>query len=304
MLTGPGWPAVLREAGLREDDAAAVEAVGRRVVERRDSLAEVERLAGWLRGSVGVFPGERSGPEWPGYDHGADPYGSGVLPLLALLVTIPDLAAFHRSRGVPEEVTAATLRELGQQVWVHRLTFGTFGLHTYGWLVWTWSGSLYWLGRLQFNLERLAVADPGAGAGWVVSTHIPRSGPLDPESVQESLARAATFFPQHFPDRPVQDFWCSSWLLAPELADALDSGSNMARFQRRWHLYGEPMPGDEDALFFTFAHRGEVDLDALPQQTSLQRAIVGRLRAGGHWTSRQGRLPLAEVTAAAGPVSR
>lgn len=322
VLTGPGWPAVLREAGLREDDAAAVQAVARRVVERRDSLAEVERLAGWLRESVGVFPGERSGPEWPGYDHAADPYGPGVLPLLALLVTTPDLVAFHRSRGVPEEVTAATLRELGQQVWVHRLTFGTFGLHTYGWLVWTWSGSLYWLGRLQFNLERLAGPDPAvvpdpavgpdaevepdaaAGAGWVVSTHIPRSGPLDPESVEESLARAATFFPRHFPDRPVQDFWCSSWLLAPELADALDAGSNMARFQRRWHLYGEPMPGDEDALFFTFAHRGEVDLDALPQQTSLQRAIVSRLRAGGHWTSRQGRLPLAEVGPAAGSACR
>lgn len=299
VLAGSGLPSALRRSGLRDDDAAALEAVARWVLERRDSLAEVQRLADWLRGSIGVFPGERSGPEWPGYDLRADPYGPGVLPLLALVVTEADLVAFHRSRGVPEEVTAATLRELGQQVWVHRLTFGTFGLHTYGWLVWTWSGSLYWLGRLQFNLERLD-GDGSRSPGWVVSTHIPRSGPLHPEAVDDSLARAAAFFPRHFPERPVQDFWCSSWLLAPELAGALDPGSNMARFQRRWHLYGEPMPGDEDALFFTFAHRGEVDLAALPQQTSLQRAVVARLRSGEHWSSRQGRVPLAEVLGTAG----
>lgn len=306
VLGGSTLPATLRRTGLREDDAAVVEAVARRVVERRDSLAEVERLVGWLRGGIGVFPGERPAPEWPGYDPGTDPYGPGVLPLLALVVTEPDLVAFHRSRDVPEDVTAATLRELGQQASVHRLTFGTFGLHTYDWLAWTWSGSLYWLGRLQFNLERLEGSDRAGStdAGWVVSTHIPRSGPLDPDSVDDSLARAAAFFPRHFPDRPVQDFWCSSWLLAPELAAALDPESNMARFQRRWHLYGEPMPGDEDALFFTFAHRGEMDLDALPQQTSLQRAIVARLRSGEHWSSRQGRLALADVAGATGSASR
>lgn len=299
LLGGSGLPAALRRTGLREEDAEVVEAVARRVVQRRDSLTEVHQLAGWLRSAVGRFPGEQPGPAWPGYQAGADPYGPGVLPLLALLVTEPELTAYHASRGVPAEVTAATLRELGQQVWVHRLTFGTLGLHTYGWLPVTWSGSLYWLGRLQFNLELLPGTD-AAGGGWVVSTHIPRAGRLDPDAVQDSLTRAAAFFPRHFPDRKVQHFFCSSWLLAPELAGALDPGSNLARFQRRWHLYGEPMPADEDAVFFTFAQRGEVELSALPQQTSLQRAIVARLGSGGHWSSRSGRLPLAEVADAAG----
>ena len=299
VLGGSALPAALRRTGLREDDAAALGAVARRVLQSTRSLAEVDRLAGWLRAGIGVFPGERDEPGWPGYDPGADPYGTGVLPLLALVVTEPDLTLFHRSRDVAEEVTAATLRELGQQVWVHRLSHGTFGLHTYDWLPVTWSGSLYWLGRLQFNLQRLPDTD-AAGGGWVCSAHIPRSGPLDPAAVDESFLRAAAFFPQHFPDRPVTDLYCSSWLLDPDLAAALDPSSNMAAFQRRWHLYGEPMPGDEDAVFFTFAHRGEVDLAALPQQTSLQRVIVARLRSGGHWSSRQGRIALPAV-AGAGP---
>ncbi len=292
LLQSPELPRWLDRLGLRPQDRADLEAVLAQVRTSPAALATVDRLAVPLRLTMGRFPGEPDRDLWPGYDAAADPYGVGVLALLALVVTAPDLVDYHRSRGVPEEVSAQTLTELGQQAWVHRLTYGNFGAHTYDWLTVTWSGSLYWLGRLQFNLQRMAT-------GWVCSTHIPRSGPLDPTAVDESLARAADFFPQHFPDRPVTDFWCSSWLLDPMLADGLDPASNMARFQRRWHLYGDPMPGDEDALFFTFARRGKVDLDALPQQTSLQRLVVQRLRAGEHWSSPAGLIPMSQAAGAA-----
>lgn len=278
----------LTRLGLRPDDLAATLELARTVLDRPADLAEVDRLAGALRQGLGHFPGEPDRGPWPGYDGAADPYGEGLLALLALVVTADDLVAYHRSRDVPAAVSARTLTELGQQLWVHRLTYGDLGLHTYDWLTVTWSGSLYWLGRLQFNLQWL-------DGGWVCSTHIPRSGPLDAAAVDDALATAARFFPRHFPDHPVDTFWCRSWLLDPTLAGALDPASNMARFQARWQLYGEPMPGDEDALFFTFARRGDVDLAALPRETSLQRIILDRLREGGHWTVRDGLLPLAAV---------
>jgi len=285
VLDAPDLAERLTRLGLRPADVA--DALDGAVVVRRSpaALAEVDRLADALRQTVGCFPGEPGHHPFPDHDGEADPHGVGVLALWALVVTAPDLVAFHRSRGVPDDVSAATLRELGQQLHVHRLTFGEFGLHTYGWLAHTWSGSLYWLGRLQFNLELLA-------EGRVCSTHIPRSGPLDPAPVDAAFSRAARFFPTHFPDRPVTDFWCRSWLLDPALAAALDPASNMARFQSRWRLYGEPMPGDDDALFFCFARRGEVDPAALPRETSLQRAILDRWAAGGHWSVRDGRLPM------------
>lgn len=286
-LLRPDLPSWLDRLGLRPDDRADTDALVAAVRGRPDQLAVVDRLANALRATVGRFPGEPDRDLWPGYDPATDPYAAGVLPLLALVATAPDLVAFHRERGVPADVSARTLTELGQQLWVHRRTYGSFGLHTYGWLPVAWSGSLYWLGRLQFNLERLPT-------GWVCSTHIPQAGPLDPAAVEDSFARAAAFFPLYFPDRPVSDFWCSSWLLDPALAAALDPASNIADFQRRWHLYGEPMPGDEDAIFFTFARRGEVDLETLPQSTSLQRALVQRLRDGQHWTVRTGRIPIVE----------
>lgn len=288
VLDDPALAERLARLGLRPDDVA--DALGGAAAVRSSpaALAEVDRLADALRRTVGHFPGEPDHDPFPDHDGQADPHGVGVLALWALVVTAPDLVAFHRGRGVPDDVSAATLRELGQQLHVHRLTFGGFGLHTYGWLAHTWSGSLYWLGRLQFNLELL-------GEGRVCSTHIPRSGPLDPASVDQAFARAAQFFPTHFPDRPVTDFWCRSWLLDPTLAAALDPASNMTRFQSRWRLYGEPMPGDDDALFFCFARRGAVDPVTLPRETSLQRAILDRWAAGGHWSVRDGRLSMAEV---------
>lgn len=288
VLADPGLGPLLERLGLRPDDLPEALAAAARVRQDPSGLDQVDAMAAALRRLVGRFPGEHDMDPFPGYDPHTDQDGPGVLALWALVVTTPDLQAFHRERRVPADVSDATLRELGQQVHVHRMAFGGFGLHTYGWLAHTWSGSLYWLGRLQFNLELL-------DEGRVCSTHIPGSGPLDPVAVDQSFARAARFFPARFPDRPVTDFWCRSWLLDPSLVAALDPASNMARFQARWRLYGEPMPGDEDALFFAFARRGEVDLAALPRDTRLHRALLERLEAGGHWSVRDGRLPMADV---------
>lgn len=212
----------------------------------------------------------------------------GLLPMLTLLITAPEVAAFHASRDIPPVISIATLADLGQQVWVHRLTYGRFGLHAHGWLTIAWSGALYAVGRLQFNLEREPRGGERDGV-WVLSTHIPRTGPLDPASVDASLAAATTFFATHFPDYPTQDFICSSWLLDPELAIRLP-GSNLAAFQRRWTLSGDPQPGDDDLLFFVFNRRGPADLATLPTDTSLRRAYIDRRRSGESWSTLTGRM--------------
>src|SRR5438128_1674607 len=99
----PDLPEELRRLGLRPDDAEAFEEVLRTVRDRPNEVALVERMAEALRRTMGRFPGEPDRDLWPGYDAAADPYGTGVLALLALAVTAPDLQAFHRSRGVPAE---------------------------------------------------------------------------------------------------------------------------------------------------------------------------------------------------------
>ena len=242
------------EQGL---DDANLESLGFRPEDRADLLAHAARLEDPDRARVADAAGRleaRVGDlehPWPRVladlrDEPGRPMG--LLPLLALVASADAVRRFHAARGVPPEVSASGLRDLGQQVSVHRRTYGAFGLHTQGWLVCVWSGAYFWLGRLAFNLTRL-------DGRWVIDTHIPESGPLTPESVDDSFARAREVFGTHFADLPAEELHCRSWLLDPQLAEVLPGESNMVRFQRRWELYGDADLGDDDAVFFVFRRR-------------------------------------------------
>jgi hypothetical protein len=283
-LNDPELPSRAADLGFRARDIADLLTVVEAVLPSTDDLLTVTRLAEGVLGTIG-----RVGPEFE--SRATDlPYsnipGDGVLPMLALLVTTREVAAFHASRGVPKDVTTATLADLGQQVHVHRLTYGEFGLHTHRWVNLVWSGFLFRLGRLQFNL---ALEQPDGRPEWVLSTHVPADGPLPPATVDESFATARTFFPAHFPDYPVRWFHCRSWLLDPTLSELLPE-SNLAAFQRRWRLYGRPEPGEEDLSFVVFQRRGQVEPTSLPTDTALRRAAADRLASGRGWNVFNGKL--------------
>jgi hypothetical protein len=287
-----------RKLGFRDDDLADLRAAAAPWLGDLRHRHELADRAERVRAGIGELTVSGDDP-WAGLPAGPD---NGLLPLLALLITADEVVAYQVGRGVAEDTAWRNLSDLGQQVRVHRLTYGRFGLHTHGWLRIAWAGGFAWLGRLQFNLQHL----PDTGE-WVLSTHIPRrssdddgprSGALTPASVDASFGRAVDYFAGHFRDVPTGDFWCHSWLLAPELAEALP-GSNIAAFQQRWTLDDRVDDGDEDALFFTFARRPDpgyrLDLAALPRTTSLERAVLDRLDAGEHWTLRRGRIPQAST---------
>ncbi len=287
--SGASLVEIAARLAFRDEDLTDLDAAASRFLGDPGRRAELGDLGERVRLGIGDLTVSGDDP-WAGLPEGPD---DGLLPMLALLATSADVVAYQVSRGVAEDVAWRNLSDLGQQVWVHRLTYGRFGLHTHGWLRIAWGGGFAWLGRLQFNLQHLPASEE-----WVLSTHIPRrssdddgprSGALTPASVDASFARAVPYFARHFPDIATRDFWCHSWLLAPELADALP-GSNIAAFQRRWVLDDDVDNGDADAIFFTFARRSPVHLDELPRTTSLERAVVDRLAAGEHWSLRRGRI--------------
>jgi hypothetical protein len=282
-LADPDLASQAADLGFRDRDATDLLRVIEAVLRTDDDVATVARLADSVLNTIGYVAREF---ERRRTDLRSDVRGTGVLPMLALLVTAPEAAAFHASRGVSDDVSTATLADLGQQVHVHRLTFGEFGLHTQWWVNLVWSGYLYRLGRLQFNL---ALERPESDREWVLSTHIPMSGPLTPTSVEESFATARRFFAAHFPDYPTRWFHCRSWLLDPTLSELLPE-SNLADFQRRWSLYGPAGPGVDDLLFFVFQRRGHVDPTSLPADTALRRMAVERLAGGRGWHVYNGRL--------------
>jgi hypothetical protein len=215
------------------------------------------------------------------------------------LAAVPDIRRWHRLHGIPDDISWATLADLGRHLAVQRRIHGVGGVDPPTWLRSHFRGALYQLGRLQFcrsriwyqqaTLDRLGVrfrhGDPA------LDLHIPEGGPLAPDACDHSLRSARGFFPRHFPAERYEIVICTSWLLDDQLGAYLGPESNIMRFQRRFRVLPGGDDGDQDILRFVF-RRAAPALQELPQRTSLERAVVDHLRAGHHWKVRTGWLDL------------
>ncbi|MEU4192704.1 acyltransferase domain-containing protein [Kribbella sp. NPDC026611] len=219
----------------------------------------------------------------------------------ALLAGLPRLRDLHARRGVPDEVTRATVSMLGGVMGTHRQVTGRAGVG----LLELWSpplrmrGAEYEIGRLAFGRAHLGLGD--GVSGYVLMVHIPPGGSLDARAAEESIQVAATSFRQWYPEEPISGFVCSSWLLDPQLAEYLGPESNIVRFQQRFDLLPLLPPDDHSdgdrELMSLGLHLQEPDhplteddLAQIPQDTTLQRAFVAHLRGGRHWYQRTGML--------------
>lgn len=212
----------------------------------------------------------------------------------AFLRFAPTVHEYHLGLGINAATSWASLADLGLQLRVNRRVHGRFGLDTWGWMTLHMAGNMFRLGRLQFHLVRSngseSPTSSAAASGWELGVHIPEDGSLSPGVVDQAFAEARTFFAQHFPDKPVTEATCDSWMLDPYLAEHLPTG-NIASFARRFtvsHCTDAPA----DAVYFTFRQRGLEGLEALPRKTSLQRVVLERIDDGGSWQLGHGRLAL------------
>src|SRR5207249_3367913 len=74
------------------------------------------------------------------------------------LAALADVRRFHLQRGIPDDISWATLSDLGRNLKRDRLLLGDGGLRTSGWLTLHFRGSIYQLGRLQFNRVNIRAA--------------------------------------------------------------------------------------------------------------------------------------------------
>ena len=115
-----------------------------------------------------------------------------------------------------------------------------------------------------------------------IAVHVPATGRLDHAACGESFAAAVAFFPRHYPEYVFRAFTCGSWFLDPQFEDHLSSDSNVVRFMREVYLL--PIPNASDHATFARVFGGKPDdPGALPQRTSMERAIARHVRAGGRW---------------------
>jgi GNAT domain-containint protein/N-acyltransferase family protein len=282
-------PAIFERLAIVEQDQQEILAAWPARETDPETWSSLERTYAALVNDLGGF----APLELPGPDVDSTPLGRYFF-VYVYLAALADVRRFHVQRRIPDEVSWATLSDLGRNLRRDRLLLGDGGLRTSGWLTLHFRGSIYQLGRLQFNRMNVRaghVAESLPEGGPAIGIHIPESGPLTPEACDESLAEAHFFFARHFPETPTRLAFCTSWLLDPQLAEYLERESNILRFQRRFTLVGDGYDGDADVLRFVF-HRIAPNIDDLPQRTTLERAIVAHLRAAKHWRNRTGWLAL------------
>jgi hypothetical protein len=279
---------VLERLGVDEIDRAACLAA------RPDPGLHPEHW--WIGGRVyldllakmGCSPATDGYMGWPGLLASVGPVGR-YLYVWVFLAALPDVRHFHLERGIPDDVSWQTLAQLGGELAQRRR------VHRIGGLMATWTQPLVFRGA-TYRLGR-HVFDRGRGG---LNVHVPEGESLDPEASLASFDRARRFFPRHFPEEPITEFGCHSWLLDDQWARYLSDDSNIIRFQQRFTLVEEQAPelADLDILELVFHRaldRGETlleVLDELPQTTTLQRAYVAHLRGGEHWLTRTGVFPV------------
>jgi hypothetical protein len=105
---------------------------------------------------------------------------------------------------------------------------------------------------------------------------------MSPRACDDAFTAARLFFRTHFPEEMPRLAVCHSWLLDEQLAEYLPEDSNIIRFQRRFQPAYIPDPNNRPTLEFVF-RTPDRPLHALPQRTTLERAVVAHIRNGRQW---------------------
>ena len=289
---------VLLDLAVPHEDINQLVRMGRRVTDDPELLRFLEASVEELVRGMGEIGGA---VDLPQLDWASGPL-QRCFPVYVFVAALPYTRAYHRARGVPDDVSRRTLADLGRNMVVHRRRYGRAGLQAPWWLTHHFRGELYQLGRLQFERARhgqrtsrmLTSAGLDVAPGTTcLNIHIPdHLGPLSPAACERSLALAGEFFTRHYPEEKYRAALCHSWLLDPQLKEYLPRDSNIVRFQERFRVAREDRePADSEPVQFVFGDP-ELAVENLPRRTAVERAVGDHLRAGGHWYIGHGWFPL------------
>lgn len=208
-----------------------------------------------------------------------------TLDLLFLLRCAEILRVNYRRKGLPDRIFLDSMMDLKWKLLECRKIYGVNGVFVGFWYDRFFDMTRFALGRFQFEEETFQggvyqkdgftvnQGDP------VINMHIPSSGPLNPDEAEASLARAAEFYRELFPEGMVP-FVMDSWLLDPDLMEMLPQG-NIRRFVERFHLVSRKKGEIFSDGWRVFGPEWKKEPAQLPRETRLQTAIADYLQDGG-----------------------
>lgn len=156
---------------------------------------------------------------------------------------------------------------------------GIWGIISIDWYGLYYRAERYDLGRLQYEKIPFEYNDctiKGVTVhrdDTVVNIHIPSSGPLRLDDVEESLKRAYDFFDCKNNGKMI--FVCKSWLLFPDYKDNFSPTSNIYKFREIFTIFSTVKQENLATVFPRIFYKDiNSDISSLPNETSLQRAFL------------------------------
>ena len=203
-----------------------------------------------------------------------------TVDLLFLLWCLPMLRADYAARGIAEAIFVETMADLRYKLLECYANHSVWGVFVTFWYPGFYRCERFALGRLQFERVRFKHAAYGEvrEGDTVLNCHIPSSGPLTPESVQDSLREAYAFYPD-LCRNGVLTVVCHSWLLYPPHRALF--GQNTVAFHDLFDIVSQKPSETNDDFWRIFNRPFSAEtLHEMPEDTSLRRRFKTYLQAG------------------------
>ncbi len=128
----------------------------------------------------------------------------------------------------------------------------------------------------------------------VISTHIFWDSDFTPENIDYAFKRGIDKAIKAYPEYNFKALYCCSWLMSPEINDALGDKSKLSKFSSRFLRF--PIVSDAGSVnAYVFPNNRGSDVCDYDEKTSLQRAVKKLLLDGKYVYDTCGVIPFPEL---------
>lgn len=197
----------------------------------------------------------------------------GVIMLACLLGCAAYTHSVYQEMNISDRIFADTMkfctRFVGEQ-------YAVYGVYQF---VWGWwfprqlSMCEFRIGELEYEM----MTDDSRER--CISIHIPSDASMQQSALRKSYEDAILFFKTYYPEYEDAYMFCDSWLLSPELKGILPKSSRIIQFQENFEV--SRVNTESDGCMPWIFKRGDIPVEELPEETTLQRGVKRHLLNGG-----------------------
>lgn len=209
-------------------------------------------------------------------------YHKHSVDMMFLLFSSIRLEEIYAEKGYSKQFFIHNIKDLCYKVLECKKVCGIWGIMNFTWQKGLFNLSRFALGRLQYHYYKTLYdyKDLVKKGDDVLYIHIPSSGPLLPEDVDESFRMAYDFFGPTHGNKLV--LMSHTWLLYPPMAkEVYPEGTNSRLFFERFDIVNQCEDVNDSNIWRVFGTK-TTDLSLLPTETGMQKRLYEYLKSGKH----------------------